>query len=281
MEPGDLESDRAATIIAELNDLVRDLTNKQQKISSWCGKLGKTDPFDRINRGYDYRPLENAADDANFPWFLYWEIVWVTLNAAFQRGQKVLDLGGSSSLFSFYLASKGLDVITVDLQNDLVSNANDVARYAGWRLKNYLMDMTRLDFGEQFDHVTSICVYEHIPLYERVQINKRIETLLVPGGKFSITFDFRNPSRRASISTPRDVYEQFVDPSGLTLRGNCQFVDTNRSYLLHPFYSPEVPLKYKLFQIARGHFKPWEIFISKAANDYTFGALFQEKTPKP
>ena len=44
----------------------------------------------------------------------------MTMNAEFSKGQKVLDLGGSSSLFSYYLASKGLDVTTVDLQENLV-----------------------------------------------------------------------------------------------------------------------------------------------------------------
>ena len=276
MERSDLESDQARAIIAELDDLITYLHRKELKISSWYGKF-EPDPFEAINRGYNYVPLEAAADDQNFPWFLYWEIVWVTIHSEFLKEQRILDLGGSSSLFSYYLASKGLRVTTVDLQEDLVANGNEVAQRTGWKLENYVMDMTELHFDLQFDHVTSICVYEHVPVYERLHINKRIEKVLVRGGRFSITFDYRNPSRRARITTPNDVYEQFVTPSGLVIRENQEFVDTRRSYLLNPFYYPGISWKYKLAEVKRGHFRPWELLRHKESNDYTFGALFQEK----
>jgi len=277
MERGDMDSAGAKAIIAELNALIREFKVKKLEISSWYGKLaGEKDAFERMNRGYNYSRLEEAGDDDNFPWFLYWEIVWITLHSDFRKGQTVLDLGGCSSLFSYYLASKGLEVTAVDSQRALVQNANHVARRMGWNLNNYEMDMRDLDLSREFDHVTSVCVYEHIPMYDRVKINKTIESLLVPGGKFSITFDFRNPSRLARINTPDDVYEQFVRPSGLEIRGNQDFLDTRGSYLLHPFYYPG-NLTFKLSQIKRGHFRPWEILKTKKSNDYTFGALFQNK----
>jgi hypothetical protein len=280
MELSDLKSDGAREIIVELGDLIQKLRNKGLSISSWYGSFdltGESTSFEVINRGYNYKPIEGAVNDRNFPWFLYWEIVWVTMNAEFSKGQKVLDLGGSSSLFSFYLASKGLDVTTVDLQKNLVENANMVAQQMGWALTNYVMDMNDLAFSSQFDHITSICVYEHIPLYKRVEINKTIANLLSPSGRFSITFDYKNPSRFARINTPLDVYAQFVAPSGLRLRGNQVFLDTAQSYLLHPFYHPQTSWKSKLWQVRSGHFRPWEILKSKNDNDYTFGALFQEK----
>ena len=280
MQRSDLKSDRAGKIIAELNDLIKALQDKELKISSWYGIFeltGDRDSYEVRNRGYNYKPIEDAVDDKNFPWFKYWEIVWVTLNAEFNKGQKVLDLGGSSSLFSYYLASKGLDVTTVDLQEQLVKNANQVAQQTGWKLKNYVMDMGELDFDAQFDHITSICVYEHIPMYNRIKINKLIEKLLLPGGRFSITFDYQNPSRFAKIDTPNNVYEQFVKPSGLSVRENQRFVDSGDSYLLHPFYHPGMSWKNRWSLIKKGQFRPWEIIKSKKVNDYTFGALFQEK----
>jgi hypothetical protein len=227
MELSDLESNRSREIIAELGDLIKNLKERGLKISSWYGLFDLTgEKYSVLNRGHNYEPLKEAVDDRNFPWFLYWEIVWVTMNAEFSRGQKVLDLGGSSSLFSYYLASKGLDVTTVDLQEDLVENANQVAEHMGWKLTNHVMDMRNMEFSSQFDHITSICVYEHIPMYERVEINSTIAKLLTTGGRFSITFDYRNPCRFARIGTPRDVADQFVKPSGLKLRGNHTFQDT-------------------------------------------------------
>jgi protein-L-isoaspartate O-methyltransferase len=280
MELSDLKSDRSREIIVELGDLIQNLRNKGLSISSWYGCFdltGETTSFEVINRGYNYKSIEGVIDDRNFPWFLYWEIVWVTMNAEFTKAQKVLDLGGSSSLFSYYLASKGLDVTTVDLQKDLVENANRVAQQMGWTMTNHVMNMRNMSFSSQFDHITSICVYEHIPMYERININRTIADLLVPGGRFSITFDYKNPSRFARIETPLDVYAQFVEPSGLILRGNQAFVDTGQCYLLHPFYHPRTSWKSKLEEIRYGHFRPWDILKSKKDNDYTFGALFQEK----
>jgi protein-L-isoaspartate O-methyltransferase len=280
MELSDLKSDKAKEIIIELGELIQKLRDKGLRISSWYGRFdltGEDTSSEVINRGYNYQPIEGAIDDKNFPWFLYWEIVWVTMNAEFSKGQKVLDLGGSSSLFSYYLASKGLDVTTVDLQKDLVENSNVVAQQMGWKLTNHTMNMHNITLSAQFDHITSICVYEHIPMYERVEINRTIADLLIPGGRFSITFDYKNPSRLARINTPLDVYAQFVEPSGLRLRENQAFLDTGQCYLLHPFYHPRTSWKSKLQDVRSGHFKPWEIFRMKKSNDYTFGALFQEK----
>ncbi len=280
MELADLKSDRAREIIVELGDLIRKLRDKGLRISSWYGLFdltGEDTSFEAMNRGYHYQPVEGAVDDKNFPWFLYWEIVWVIINAEFIKGQKVLDLGGSSSLFSYYLASKGLDVTTVDLQKNLVENANRVAQQTGWKLANHVMNINDMALESQFDHITSICVYEHIPMYERVEINRTIARLLVPGGRFSITFDYKNPSRFARIDTPLDVHAQFVKPSGLSPRGNQVFLDTGGRYLLHPFYHPRASRKAKWQEIKAGHFPPWDFFKSKQDNDYTFGALFQEK----
>ncbi len=281
MDLSDLESVDSEEIIAELNSLIVTLKNRGLNISTWYGNFnyeGDTSISEVLNRGLDYKPVESAVDDRSFPWFLYWEIVWVIINAGFKKGQRVLDMGGSSSLFSYYLASKGFDVTTIDLQDNLVENANHVAKKMGWKLSNHLMDMKSMKFTSQFDHITSICVYEHIPVCERVKINNDIDRFLVPGGRFSITFDYRNPSRLAGINSPEDVSRQFIMPSHLKVRGNETFYDSGKNFLKHPFYCKEISLKYKIWSIIHGHFYPWEITRSKHENDYTFGALFLEKS---
>jgi len=232
MDLEDLNSARALVIVDQLNSLIEKLRAKGLKISSWYGRFdltGDTKSNEWVNRGYGYRSIEGVVDDKNFPWFLYWEIVWVVSNNEFSPKHKVLDLGGSSSLFSYYLASKGVDVTTIDLKKELVDNANFVGKQMGWSLKNYVMDMRELTFDSKFDHITSICVYEHIPIYSRVTINKKIKDLLVEGGKFSITFDYRNPSKSAQISSPKAIYEQFVKASGLKIRGNKDFFDSGNN----------------------------------------------------
>ncbi len=284
MDRDDLESTGSHRIVEELNGLIKELEARGLKISSWYGKFdlsGHPGSREWMNRGYGYRALDGLVNDRNFPWFLYWEIVWVVLNGGFRPGQKVLDLGGSSSLFSYYLAFKGLDVTTIDLQKELVDNANHVATQMGWGLKNYVMDMRELRSETKYDHITSICVYEHVPMYDRVAVNRQIKECLVDGGRFSVTFDYRNPSRRARIGSPQDVYTQFVEPSGLKVRGKKRFFDNGKSYLLHPFYHRGISWVYKVGCVVRGDFPPRELFSRKDGNDYTFGALFLENTEGP
>lgn len=286
MDFNDLKSPEALKVVDELNSLIRELKREKLKISSWYGEFdlsGDPRSGERINRGYHYVAIKDAADDKNFPWFLYWEIVWIIVNNDFQPRQTLLDLGGSSSLFSYYMASKGLKVITVDLQKNLVDNANFVAGEMGWTLRNYEMDMRRLELSSRFDHICSVCVYEHIPVCDRVEVNKGIKDLLVQGGTFSITFDYRNSSSFARTNSPQDLYEQFVKPSKLTVRGNLTFCDSGTNYLLHPFYcKPGVfgwrnSFNYKRMSIAQRQFSAREFLKTKDSNDYTFGALFLSK----
>jgi hypothetical protein len=286
MDRADLEEPSAREVCAELNALVLELRDRGLQISSWYGGLG--DPADermagweRANRGLSYEPLPDAADDARFPWFLYWEIAWLVMHNRFRAGERLLDLGGSSSLFSCYMASRGLEVVTVDLDEALVTNGEEVAAATGWSLRNVAMDMQELrepELGGRFDHVTSVCVFEHLPVAGRIEVNRRIRELLVDGGSFSITFDYLNPSAEARISSPADVEEQFVAPSGLRVRSNREFVDDGLRYLLHPFHHPRAEAEgWQDLSIELEQFPPGRAGEVLDEDEYTFGALFQER----
>src|SRR5215207_1117643 len=241
MDREDLDDPGARTVCSELDALVADLRHRGLRASNWYGALEmppEAVEWERTNRGYGYEPLPGAADDDRFPWFLYWEIAWLAVHNDFRPGQRLLDLGGSSSLFSYWAAARGLDVVTVDLQEELMANADAVAAATGWSLRNLAMDIRELDIAERFDHIASVCVFEHIPMSDRVDISAHLRDLLVDGGSLSLTFDYLNPSRFARISSPADVAEQFVVPSGLRVLGNEEFHDNGRRYLLHPFHHP-------------------------------------------
>lgn len=282
MDRLDLYTPQVAAIITELNSLIRTLQAQGLAASSWYGTLDlphQPVSVERAGRGIGYEPLEGAADDRLFPWFLYWEIAWVAGHSDFRPGQRVLDLGGASSLFSFYLAHKGCRVVTVDLQANLVENANRVARRMGWDMENMKSDMRVLSFSDVFDHVTSICVFEHLPIKDRMRVVSRVRDWLRPGGRFSITFDYRNPARSMQIGSVEDVERQFVLPSNLRVRDNRIFADNRQNYLLHPFYfhKPYSLLRFKIHSVLRGDFPAHDFFRPKHENDYTFGALFLEK----
>ncbi|MFA5748002.1 MAG: class I SAM-dependent methyltransferase [Candidatus Absconditabacterales bacterium] len=277
MDSNDLTTPEAQKIIKDLNELITNLKSENLKISSWVGVFSLNNDFEeKINRGYNYKSLNNVPDDENFPWFLYWEIVWLVLNNDFKQGQRVLDLGGSSSLFSYYLASRGLKVVTIDKNKELVNNANFVAKEKNWDLKNYNTDINDFQFSNKFDHIVSVCVYEHILLKERIEINKKIKNHLTNNGKFSITFDYRNPSKFVQINNQEDINNQFIKPSNLSIRGNKQFFDNKQNYLLHPFYYKNIFWKAKITHLLNKDFGVHEIFKTKNENDYTFGSLFLE-----
>lgn len=295
MARSDLDDPPAREVIAELNSLLLELDEQGLRASNWYGGLD-TPPgligWERANRGLRYEPLPGAPADDRYPWFLYWEIAWLKINNAFLSGQRLLDLGGSSSLFSCYMASMGLEVVTVDLDEHLVAHANQLAAATGWNLRNLQMDMRalrRAELGGPFDHITSVCVFEHLPVAGRIAVSEGIAHLLVEGGSFSITFDYLNPSRLARIQSPRDVQEQFVAPSGLAVRGNRDFHDNGLRYLLHPFHHPRAGEEGWLeVAIEQGQFEPRQRGAGEGsqravaacdeagAAEYTFGALFQE-----
>lgn len=275
MDRNDLDCPAARAVIKDLNQLIIMLRDKGLKISTWYGVFDlNNDLFEKFNRGYNYEPLQDAVDDKSFPWFLYWEILWLVINIDLKAGQKVLDIGGSSSLMSYYMAWKGLEVVTIDLQKHLVENGNEVAQQMGWSLRNYLMDAREIDLKESFDHIVSVCVFEHIPLHDRIHINLKIKELLKDNGTFSITIDYRNPSKLAKIDSPQAIFDQFILPSGLAIVENGDFFDNQINYLLHPFFHKSRNNRIKIGCIRKGEFRMWHFFSVKKHNDYTFAACF-------
>ena len=63
-------------------------------------------------------------------------------------------------------------MVTVDLNEELVAHGDELAATMGWSLRNVAMDMRDLATSElgSFHHVTSVCVFEHIPLSTRIEI---------------------------------------------------------------------------------------------------------------
>jgi 2-polyprenyl-3-methyl-5-hydroxy-6-metoxy-1,4-benzoquinol methylase len=284
MSRSDLESREARAIVDQLNELVAELGKVDLAPSTWYGKLeggGGPGLWERANRGPDYEPLPGAADDDRYPWFLYWEIVWLVLHNDYQPGQRLLDLGGSGSLFSCFMASQGLEVTAIDLNPELVERGNLIARRMGWPLRNLVMDMRRPDLAGSFDHATSVCVFEHLPMSGRIQASRTITQLLRVGATFSVTFDYQNPSPAAMISSPAAVHGQFALASGLTVRGNKPFHDNGERYLLHPSYHPDAAARgwpTGESEPTAGRHSNERSTQARAANGrYTFGAFFLEK----
>jgi len=201
-----------------------------------------------INRGgQDYESLPGVTRDDRHPWFLCWEAYWVmTHGPRLQTSHRVLDAGGTASLFSCYLASQGAEVHSVDLNQALVAAGQEIATRMQWNLKPACMDMTALEFPDDFfDHAYSICVFEHLDHAQRQRALKEIARVLKPGGILSITFDYGAPGvhlagrghdydEKNLIRTPEDVDRHFLSAPEFDPLGNSRFEETGETYLAWP-----------------------------------------------
>jgi SAM-dependent methyltransferase len=290
MSRSDLFAEGAASIVDELDALIHRMYARGLFMTSWYGSLpgsgaeagakrssGPRRLLDLVlgrssravgvgidNRGPDYEPLPGAADDARIPWYLYWEIAWVlTRGPELGSASRLLDAGGTSSLFTCYLASLGHEVHSIDLNEGLVSNGNAISQKMGWSMHSYTMNMERLSFDDAFfDHAFSICVFEHLDHEVKQAALCEIARVLKPGGMLSLTFDYRNPapvlsgsgpdpSEANRLSSPEDLERCFLSTGLFELVGNESFHDNEESYLVHPGFA-DAP--------------------------YTFGAMFLRKT---
>jgi 2-polyprenyl-3-methyl-5-hydroxy-6-metoxy-1,4-benzoquinol methylase len=275
MDRSDLLTDEAKPTVDSINDLIKKLYSKGLWMTSWFGTLPtwtvrgilrrqkEQMGFSSENKGSDYQPLPNAADDTRIPWYLYWEIYWVMRNGPnITPNMRVLDAGGTSSLFSCYLASLGLEVHSIDMNKALVSNGNKIAKAMQWKMTSYVMDMRKLDFADEyFDHAYSICVFEHLNHETKKAALSEIARCLKPNGTLSITFDYRNPapmiagsgpdkSEENQIKNNDDIRRNFLSTGNFDLIGNQDFYDNQKSYLAHPLVN---------------------------GTPYTFGAIFLKK----
>lgn len=236
MSRSDLAQPDCAIVLAELFGLMRRMQARDAKYSSWYGRVDAwPSAWEHINRGPEYEPWPGNPDELRIPWYLLWEIAWLSAHAPLPRGARVLDMGGAGSLFTSFLAARGHEVHTIDLDSGLCRLSAETARRMGWRIRPRQMDMTRLDFPDgHFDAVFSVCVFEHLPVSGRIACNAQVARVLRPGGVAAYTFDYANPQSFGRIDTPEDVHEQFVAPSALSIMGNARFFDTGERYLETP-----------------------------------------------
>lgn len=282
MDLNDLNSDDAKEIIKELIELEQLFKKNNCHITSWYGEYNPNKYYRKLNllnRGYDYCPIIDEELDYKYPNFLLWEIYWVVSNIKFKKGMTVLDIGGACSLFSFYLAMKGVKVIAIDLNKEIVEEANKIAEKMNLDYLAINKDALKYvnDCNLKFDVITSICVFEHIEIMKRKRIIKKMSKILKFNGQVAFTFDYKNPSKFVNINNFEDIKAQFLCNKSLVLKGNNSFYDNNINYLIHPFYRKPIFWKYKIKSIKKGNFPLWEIFRTKKENDYSFGAIFLKK----
>lgn len=283
MDLNDLETSEAKKIIKELQGLHQKYEKKGARITSWYGEYEPSRYGRKMsikNRGYDYKPVVSDEEfDFKYPNFLLWEIYWVYSNLNIKKGDKVLDIGGSCSLFSFYLASKGAKVIAIDLNPKIVKEANRIAKIMDIDYVAICADAEEylLNTNEKFDFITSICVFEHIEVNKRRRIVKNLDKKLKKDGTIAFTFDYKNPSKLVKIDNIGDIKSIFLCNKKLCMIENQEFYDNNINYLISTFYRKPMLFIPKIWMILHKEFSIRDFLKTKDYNDYSFGAIFLKK----
>jgi 2-polyprenyl-3-methyl-5-hydroxy-6-metoxy-1,4-benzoquinol methylase len=210
---GDLQMLRVACIAEEILRLKQELTARGLKFTTWMG---------------DFTSVNPDAEMAKL-----WENAWVMAHSDVRVGARVLDAGGASTIFSFYLASKGCEVSVIDKDwygQGIIENAITVSQAMGWNMKITSGDITQpLPYPEEyFDSVFCVCVLEHLSSEERQRTMHSLARCLKKGGILGITVDYdieRGGDKGLRFRHLDVLYSDVIKPSGLALYGNDNLVD--------------------------------------------------------
>jgi ubiquinone/menaquinone biosynthesis C-methylase UbiE len=99
------------------------------------------------------------------------------------NGKRILDVGCGIGDLSFMLAARGAEVVGIELDEQKVRCATDIAcRWNFEQLRFVAGDVTSLDQMElgQFDVITCLALLEHIQ--QDVELLQQLQQLLRPGG---------------------------------------------------------------------------------------------------
>lgn len=154
---------------------------------------------------------------------------------------KAIDIGCGEGFYSIYLASKGFDVLGIDLSERAIEYAKENALKAGCAIRLMAMDVSSLrPLNETFDFVFEWSVLHHIMPEERRDYVEDVSRLLNEGGKYlSVCFSEESPE------APESGEKHAISPVGTRLYYSSQDELKNclnkTSGLLNPNSSPSKP----------------------------------------
>jgi len=108
---------------------------------------------------------------------------------------KIIDIGCGEGFYSIYLASKGFEVLGIDLSKKAIEYAKKNAQEKGVNVRFEVMDFEHLqDLDEKFDFVFEWSILHGVMPEEREKYVQNIQKILKKGGKYlSVCFNIEDP----------------------------------------------------------------------------------------
>lgn len=150
----------------------------------------------------------------------------------------ILDIGSRYSLLPYFIANLGCKIVSIDINSEIVSNANrNMSAQFKTNITYKCMDAADMDFpDEHFDRIYSIGVFEHIP--DDFDIKAAAETgrVLKKGGIAVITIESTpDPSKNFWFRCydDKDLINRIAVPSGLEIVDLGFFADSQYLPMRH------------------------------------------------
>jgi SAM-dependent methyltransferase len=117
------------------------------------------------------------------------EVAFLVDALELDRGERVLDVGCGPGRHALALARSGIDVVGVDLSEDFITLARDVAEADGLPARFEVGDVRELVYDGEFDAVVCLCqgAFGLLGGRDEPRAFERIAAALRPGGRLALT----------------------------------------------------------------------------------------------
>lgn len=163
---------------------VKNSTAKPQVLNKLYDKRERELPeIDKLFTDIQNFGKEHSLECNKLKWFEY---AYSLLYSGHRIRGKTLDVGSARSVFPYYLAAKGYDVTTIDMEDGSYRDA--VGKNFG--VKSIVGDLREFDLKleSKFDFITNLSVVEHID--EDTKAVENLARYLKPGGVMIVSTDF-------------------------------------------------------------------------------------------
>lgn len=195
-------------------------------------KLADYQDFNQIGRRLVIERLLKAKfiiDQTGLPysdhmqdnWLRLWEYSGAIINSYLDRRMKVLEAGGTGTVFSYYMAMEGCEVHTIDLSEDKVKEAEILTAKLGLNMRHTNSRIEDSSYPDCFfDAIYSICVIEHNTRETQKKIMENLARMLKHGGVLTITFGYGEKAPDTTFVDYEEIRNYIIYPSGLFVLGN-------------------------------------------------------------